>query len=70
MQNYVAFITQHFMVSFRSDRKLNSYLVRARLYPLERTVDSYKCNSKQYEVYKDLTEADSFACSNDQINLR
>ena len=34
------------MVSFRSARKLNSYLVRAKLYPLERTVGSYKYMSK------------------------
>ena len=27
-------------VSFRGVSKLNSYLVRAKLYPLERTVDS------------------------------
>ena len=32
------------MVSFRSARRLNSYLVRAKLCPLERMVGSYKCN--------------------------
>ena len=31
------------IVSFRSACKLNSYLVRAKLYPLERMVGSYKC---------------------------
>ena len=31
------------MVSFRSARKLSSYLVRAKLYPLQRKVGSSKC---------------------------
>ena len=31
------------MVSFRSARKLSSYLVRAKLYPLQRKVGSPKC---------------------------
>ena len=31
------------MVSFRSERKLSSYLVRAKLYPLQRKVGSSKC---------------------------
>ena len=31
------------MISFRSARKLSSYLVRAKLYPIERTVGSFKC---------------------------
>ena len=34
------------MITFRSARKLSSYLVRAKLYPLERTVDSCKCYGK------------------------
>ena len=32
------------MISFRSARKLSSYLVRATLYPLERTVSSVQMN--------------------------
>ena len=58
------------MVSFRSTRKLISYLVRAKLYPLERMVGSYKCKSKQYQVCNNITEADLFACSNDQTNFK
>ena len=57
------------MVSFRSARKLNSYLVRAKLYPLERTVGLHKCKSKRCQVCKIITEADSFTCSNDQTNF-
>ena len=35
------------MISFRSARKLSSYLVRTKLYPLERTVGSVQCKGKQ-----------------------
>ena len=38
------------MISFRSARKLSSYLVRAKLYPTERTVGSYKCIRKRCKV--------------------
>ena len=38
------------MITFRSTRKLSSYLVRAKLYPLERTVCSCKCYGKRWEV--------------------
>ena len=58
------------MVSFRSAHKLNSYLVRATLYPLERTVGSYKCKGKRCQVCNDITEMDSFTCSNNQWNFK
>ena len=32
------------MISFRNARKLSSYLVRATLYPLEKTVSSVQMN--------------------------
>ena len=35
------------MISFRSARKLSSYLVRAKLYPLERTVGLAQCKGKR-----------------------
>ena len=54
------------MVSSFSDRKLNSYLVRAKIYPLERTVGSYKCKSKRCQVCYKVKEGDSFTCSYDQ----
>ena len=38
------------IVSFRSARKLSSYLVRAKLYPLERKVGSSKCGKRRCEV--------------------
>ena len=35
------------MVTFRSSRKLSGYLVRAKLYPLERVTGSCKCHGKR-----------------------
>ena len=57
------------MVLFRSARKLNSYLIRANLYPLERTADSHKCNGKRCQVCNNITEMNSFTCSKDQLNF-
>ena len=54
------------MVSFRSARKLSSYLVRARLYPLERRVGSYKCRCNRCQVCRSITETEMFICNNDQ----
>ena len=38
------------MISFRSARKLSNYLVRAKMYPIERTVGSKNCGSKRFEA--------------------
>ena len=51
------------MVSFRSSCKISSYLVRAKLYPIERTVGSFRCGSKPCEVWKYITETDNFTSS-------
>ena len=48
------------MVSFKSSRKIGNYLVRAKLYPIERTVDSFRCGSKRCEVCKYITKTDTF----------
>ena len=48
------------MVSYRSSRKISSYLVRAKLYPIERTVGSFRCGSKRCEVCQYITETDTF----------
>ena len=58
------------MVSFCGAPKLNSYLVRAKLCPLEGTVRSYKCKSKRCQVCNNITETDSFTCNNDQTNFK
>ena len=47
-------------VSFRSTRNLKSYLVRSKIYPLERKVGSKKCKSKRCLVYLNVSEADVF----------
>ena len=47
-------------VSFRSVRNLKSLLVRSKVYPLERQVDSAKCKSKRCQVCLNINETDTF----------
>ena len=49
------------MVSYRSTRKLSSYLVRAKLYPIDRIVGSKGCGKKRCEVCVNLCETDTFS---------
>ena len=51
------------MISFRSARKVSSYLVRAKLYPLDRTVGSFKCGGSRCEVCLNVTETSTFTSS-------
>ena len=51
------------MISLRGARKLSSYLVRAKLYPLERSVGSFKCNSPRCQVCHNVKETDRFSSS-------
>ena len=53
------------MISYRSSHKLNSYLIRTELYPINRTVGCYKYGSKRCEVHKYVTETHTFT-SNDK----
>ena len=48
------------MITLRVARKLSSYLVRAKLYPLERTVGSCKRYGKRCEVCDNVTETSTF----------
>ena len=48
------------MISFRSARKLSSYLVRAQLYPLERTVGSVQCKRKRCQTCHNVKEIETF----------
>ena len=48
------------MVTFRSSRKINSYLVRAKLYPLERVAGSCKFNGKRCAVCLNVNETSTF----------
>ena len=42
------------MVSFRIARKLSSYLIRVKLYPLERRMGSYKCRCNCCQVCRSI----------------
>ena len=48
------------MVFYRNARKLSSYLVCAKLYPLERKRGSYKCGSLRCLVCNNIKETDTF----------
>ena len=48
------------MVSFRSPPKISSYLVRAKLYSLDRAVGSTKCGKKRCEVRMNVSEMNTF----------
>ena len=54
------------MVSFHGVRKLISYLMRAKPYPLERLVGSFKCNGKHSQVCINVTESNTFSSSVDK----
>ena len=49
--------------SSRTSRQRCSYLVRAKLYPLERTVGSRKCSKKRCEVCENVQNSDTFQSS-------
>ena len=48
------------MVSFTSPRKISGYLVRAKLYLLDRVVGSTKCGKKRCEVCLSICERNLF----------
>ena len=48
------------MVPFRSARKVSSYLVRAKVYLLQRTVGSFKCKKSRCQVCLNVNETDFF----------
>ena len=47
-------------MSYRSARKISSYLVRAKIYPLERKFGSEKCGKSRCEVCLNIHETDTF----------
>ena len=51
------------IVTFRSSRKLSSYLVRAKLYPLERVTGSCKCHGKHYAMCLNFNKTSTFISS-------
>ena len=48
------------MPSFCSARKISSYLVRAKLYPLEQCVCFFKCGGRRRQVCLNVTETETF----------
>ena len=52
--------TPRSMVSFRSSRKLSSYLLRAKLYPTGRVVGPFNCNKPRCLVCVTVTETNTF----------
>ena len=48
------------MASCRSARKISSYLVRAKLYYLERHVGFCKCAGRRCQVWLNVTETETF----------
>ena len=58
------------MVSYRSACKLSSYLVRAKLYRMERKIGSLKCNDKRCEMCQNVLETDIFTYNNDQTTYK
>ena len=47
-------------------RKLGRYLVRVKLYLLERSVGSFKCNGKRCQIRMNVTESNIFSNSVDK----
>ena len=48
------------IASFRRARKISSYLVRAKLHPIESHVYSFKCGGKRCQVCLNVTETETF----------
>ena len=56
------------MVSFGSICKISSYVVRAKLYRLDRVVGSTKCVKKRREVCMNVSETNTFTSDTYKIN--
>ena len=55
------------MASLRSARKISSYLVRAKSYPLERRVGSFKCGGRRCKLCLNVTETST--CTNQTYKI-
>ena len=51
------------MISFRRASKLNNYLVRPKIYAIERSVGSFKCVKKRCEVCENVNKTKKFTSS-------
>ena len=51
------------VISFRSAGKLSDYLVRAKIYPIERSIGSSKFDKKHCEVCRNANKTEHFTSS-------
>ena len=58
------------MVSYRNARKLSSYLVHAKLYPLKRKRGCYKFGSSRCQVCNNIEETETFASIDTEENYK
>ena len=49
------------IVSYRSARKIKNYIVRSKLYPIERKVGSSRCGNSRCEVCTSIQVTDTFS---------
>ena len=49
------------IVSYRSARKIKDYIVRSKLYPIERKVGSSRCGNPRYQVCTSIPVTDTFS---------
>ena len=56
-------------VSYRSARKISSYLVTAKLYPLERKSAFEKCGKSKCEVCLNIQETDAFTSTGENFKI-
>ena len=64
-----AVFSPELMVSFRSARRFSSYLVRAKLYPLERFVGSRQCKKRRCKICTNVTEIDTFSVTGETFQI-
>ena len=55
------------IVSYRSSRKICSYLVKAKLYPVKRSVGSFYCRRPRCQICAYVNETDSFTSTQREI---
>ena len=48
------------MISFHGARKWSSYLVRAKMHPIEQIAKSFKCNRKRCQTCLNVGKTDTF----------
>ena len=57
---YIYIVSYLTIVSYRSARKINDYIVRSKLYPVERKVGCHRCSSSRCQVCKSISITEEF----------